>query len=174
MPYIFIFIFLVFSSFQGFAQESAQKVDSPFSNLYQVSDSIYRSEQPDSLGIEFLKENNFKSVLNIKTKQTDTVFETGNLNMYFVKLHAECLNKQKIIEALRVLRDAPKPLVIHCRSGSDRTGLIIALYRIIDQGYSKDEAIEEMKYGGFGFHSIFWNIPRFIKKLNIEELKKEI
>jgi hypothetical protein len=45
-----------------------------------------------------------------------------------------------------------------------------AIYRIAVQGWSKDEAIEEMTKGGFGFHSIWQNLPNYIRKLNIEEM----
>lgn len=167
--FFFLWIFLIATTL-AFAQNN----DSPFQNLHEVSDSIYRSDQPDSLSIVYLENHHFRSILNLKTKQTDSLLKTGDLHLYFVKMHAERIQKKQVLAALKVLRDAPKPLVIHCRSGSDRTGLIIALYRIIFQDYTKEQAIDELKNGNFGFHPIFFNIPRFIKKINVEEWRAEL
>jgi len=66
------------------------------------------------------------------------------------------------------------PFLIHCQHGSDRTGLMIAMYRIIYQNWSKDEALDEMVNGGFGYHSIWRNIISYLKKVDIESLKKQI
>jgi len=49
---------------------------------------------------------------------------------------------------------------------------LCAIYRIAVQGWSKDEAIEEMTKGGFGYHSIWQNLPKYIRKINIEEIKQ--
>ena len=169
MKYLLLLSFVLTSAFAF-----SQNTDSPFQNLHQVSDSVYRSDQPDSLGMVYLENNDFKSILNVKTKQTDSLLASGDLNLFFVKMHAERIKKKQVLAALIVLRDAPKPLVIHCRHGSDRTGLIIALYRILFQDYTKEQAIDEMKNGNFGFHPIFFNIPRFIKKIDIEEWRAEL
>jgi len=47
-----------------------------------------------------------------------------------------------------------------------------AIYRIAVQGWSKDEAIAEMTRGGFGFHRIWMNLVDYIRKLDIDEIKK--
>ena len=44
---------------------------------------------------------------------------------------------------------------MHCQQGADRTGTMMAFYRIAVQGWPKDDAIAEMKNGGYGFHSIW-------------------
>lgn len=174
MKVVYLIMLLCIGHIYSMAQQKAEKIDSPFDNLYKVSDSIFRSEQPDSLGVVFLQENGFKSILNIKTRQTDAAFDTEGIHLYHVKMRAECLKDKKVIEALQILRDAPKPVVVHCHYGADRTGLIVALYRIIYQGYSKEEAIEELKFGGFGFHRFLWNIPKYIKKADIEKLRLQL
>lgn len=46
-------------------------------------------------------------------------------------------------------------MVVHCWHGSDRTGAVIAAYRIVQQGWSQHDAIDEMINGGYGFHPIF-------------------
>ncbi len=60
---------------------------------------------------------------------------------------------QQIEEILGILRKAPKPLLIHCKSGADRTGLVAALYRYSDTGASDAQADEELSlvYGHFPY-----------------------
>ena len=44
-------------------------------------------------------------------------------------------------------------------------------YRIAIDGWTKQQAIEEMTQGGYGFHSIWRNLPRFLQNLNVGEIK---
>ena len=48
------------------------------------------------------------------------------------------------------------------------------MYRIIVQGWTKEEAIREMMEGGFGFHEIWDNLPAWIDQLDVESLKKDL
>src|SRR5947209_4291769 len=54
---------------------------------------------------------------------------------------------------LDIVRGAPKPLLIHCKSGADRTGLVAALYRYAEGGASAAEADRELSlaYGHFPY-----------------------
>jgi len=57
-----------------------------------------------------------------------------------------------VAEVLAIIQQAPKPVLISCRAGVDRTGVIAAVYRVLVDGMSREEAIKEMD----GFHSP-WN-----------------
>ena len=46
-----------------------------------------------------------------------------------------------------------------------------AIYRMAVQGWNKDEAIAEMTDGGYGFHSVWTEIPKFLRKLDVEKVK---
>jgi protein tyrosine/serine phosphatase len=63
------------------------------------------------------------------------------------------VTRQQIGEVLGLVRDAPKPLLVHCKAGADRTGLISALYRFAGEGVSADEADRELSlvYGHFPY-----------------------
>ena len=62
---------------------------------------------------------------------------------------------------------------MHCQHGADRTGAMSALYRIAVQGWSKEEAIREMVHGGFNYHEIWINRPRWIRELDIGRIRAE-
>ena len=66
------------------------------------------------------------------------------------------------------------PVLVHCQHGADRTGSMIAVYRVIVQGWSKDDAIREMKEGGYGFHRIWGNLPEWIENLDIDGVRREV
>ena len=50
--------------------------------------------------------------------------------------------------------------------------MMVAIYRIVEQGWSKEDAIAEMTQGGFGYHPIWYNLIRYIQKVDVETLKK--
>lgn len=144
-------------------------------NLYMLNDSIYRCEQPDSLGFTVIDSIGIKSILNLRSKQTDSVnINNTKLNLYNVEMLSFFIRDKEIIKALKIIHDSPKPIIVHCKHGSDRTGIIIAMYRIIYQDWPKEKAIIEMKEGGYGFHEIHKNIIHYIKKVKIEKIKKKI
>ena len=84
------------------------------------------------------------------------------------------INEEQLIEALRIIKNRKAPIVIHCHHGSDRTGAVCALYRVVFQNVSKEDAIHEMTEGGFGFHRIYKNIIRRIKEADIEQIRRKV
>ena len=77
-------------------------------------------------------------------------------------------------EALKIIGTADGPVLIHCWHGSDRTGLISAMYRILYQDWSKDAAIDELMKGGYGYHAMYKNIPEYIRKVDILNIRKMV
>jgi len=78
---------------------------------------------------------------------------------------------ENVTHFLKIVTDSSRtPVFVHCRHGADRTGTICAIYRIATEGWSKDEAIEEMTKGGFGYHSIWKNLVDYIRKMDIEKI----
>ncbi len=146
-----------------------------FKNLYKVNDTIYRSEQPDSLGFVAINKMGVKSVLSLRSSHSDTrlVYKLP-LKLYNVKMAAEQITDDDIVAALWILKNSPKPVIVHCAHGSDRTGAVLAMYRIIFQNWTKEQAITEMKEGGYGFHKTYINISHYINKVDVERIKQEV
>lgn len=154
----------------------AKKVDyTGLENLYKLNDSIFRSEQPDSIEFANLKRIGIKSILNIRTQQKDKAI-SGNqdFNYYFVRMRAERIRDVEIEKTLKIIKDAPKPILIHCKHGSDRTGIVIAMYRIVFENRTKEEALNELQNGGYSYNKIFINIPRYIKEVNILKIRNNL
>lgn len=51
---------------------------------------------------------------------------------------------------------------------------MIAVYRIVIDDWSKEKALEKMKNGPYGFHSVWRGLPKFIRNLDVQKLQKEI
>lgn len=177
-----IFVFLLFNtsiycqSTQNRPLDWAKKISiSKLSNLYEVNDSIYRCEQPDSLDFVQIHTIGIKSILNLRSNFTDKDLIDGlPLYKYNVEMLPFNFGDKEIVNALRIIQRSPKPILVHCLLGSDRTGVIIAMYRIIYQKWTKEEALNEMENGGYSFHNIFINIPHYIKTVDIARLRIEI
>ena len=103
---------------------------------------------------------------------TDTVMMTKQKEQ--VKTKAHSISERELIQALRIIKNRKAPIVFHCHHGSDRTGAVCALYRIVFQNVSKEDAINEMTRGGYGFHRIYKNIIRRIKEANVEQIREEV
>ena len=173
-------LFIVLADFTPAVSQTAQRpsnwgVSIPsanLKNLYRVSDDLYRSEQPSKEAFAELSFMGIKSSLNLRTTETDDeLIGKAAIKPHLVAMDAGSFTDKEIIAALRVIKNAPKPILVHCRHGSDRTGVVVAMYRIVFQGWTKDDALNELLNGGYGFHSNYKNIPEYIKGVNIEAIK---
>jgi len=144
-------------------------------NLFQVTPDIYRSAQPDETGMQNAKKMGIKTILSFRTSNKDPKLSEGTgLIPRRVPITTWAVEDDEIVEALRIIRLSPKPMLVHCLHGADRTGLIMAMYRMVFQGWSKEEAKDEMINGGYGYHSMWTNIPKEIDKADIEAIKAKV
>jgi tyrosine-protein phosphatase SIW14 len=123
-------------------------------NLHQVSPEVYRSGQPKARDLKLLVEQlGVKSVLTLRDYHNDDDEAEGlPLALYRVEMEADDVEPEKVARAMQIIKDAPKPILIHCWHGSDRTGLVVAAYRITAQGWEPTIAADELVNGGFGYH----------------------
>ena len=142
-------------------------------NLHRVSPDLYRSEQPTAAGMAGLEELGIRTVVNLRACHSDKneIAGTG-LARVNIPFHTWDPDEDELIRFLR-LATAPEksPVLVHCWHGSDRTGAMCAAYRVVVQGWSKDEAIREMKRGGYGHHKIWENLQRWIRDLDVEKIR---
>ncbi|MBN1972986.1 MAG: dual specificity protein phosphatase family protein [Sedimentisphaerales bacterium] len=154
----------------------AQKMDLPgVPNLHKVSDSLYRGAQPTEEGMKELKKMGVKTIINLRSIHSDRdELKDVDLACEHIKMTTSKPKSEDIVSFLNIVTDSNNaPVFVHCHYGADRTGTMCAIYRIIVQGWTKEDALEEMTKGGFGFHSIWGNLPNFVRKLDIEEIKQK-
>ena len=124
------------------------------SNFAETSPHLYRGGQPKGTGYEHLKQMGIDIVVDVRLSGRDR--EKQNVTkagMQFVSLPWHCMFPKDDIFAqfLKLLRENPdKKVFVHCRYGDDRTGMMIAAYRMAVEGWTPEEARKEMEK--FGFH----------------------
>ena len=133
-------------------------------NLYLVEPGLYRSAQPAGAGFRELETLGIRSVLDVSGGDLDREGARGTrLKLFHVPMTAFGLHDRRVLEALAILADpANRPILIHCQHGADRTGAIVALYRVLAQGWSKEDAVREMAEGGFHHSSLWRNLDRYV------------
>ena len=144
-----------------------------FSNLYLITDDLLRSEQPSEKGFKSLRQQGVKSILNLRSSHGNEKL-TKNFQLYRIKMIPEKITEKQLMEALRIIKNADKPILIHCARGADRTGAVVAMYRIVFEGWEKEKALKEMIEGGYRFHEGYRNIPKLIENTNVERLRKKL
>ena len=154
----------------------AQKIEiSGLPNFHKVSDALYRGAQPDKKGMEELKKMGIKTIINLRTFHSDRdEIDTMNFNYIPISAQAWKTKEKVVLNFLKTVTDTEnQPVFVHCQHGADRTGTMCAIYRIAVQNWTKEDAIEEMVNGGFGYHTVWKNLISYIKKVNIEKLQKK-
>ncbi len=82
---------------------------------------------------------------------------------------------EDVVKFLRIATTpAMQPVLVHCQHGSDRTGMMVAIYRIAFEGWTRAQATDEMINGGFGFDPIWQNLLRYIEELDVNAIKEQI
>lgn len=145
------------------------------SNFYQVTTNLYRGAQPGSRGMAELKSMGIKVVLNLRGLHSDKQELLGvGLKQDRLPMEPWHVSDKDVIAFLKLVTNTNNlPMFVHCQRGADRTGLMCAMYRVVICGWTKDEAIAEMKEGGFHFNPLWWNIVHYIRKADVEKLKRE-
>jgi hypothetical protein len=147
-------------------------------NLHQVANIFFRSAQPEAQGFSTLAtQYGVKTVISLRAFNSDEPLTRGlSLRLVRFKIHTWHIEREDVVGALRSLRRAIKegPVLLHCQHGADRTGLITALYRILYEGWSKQAALAEMLNGKFGYHAVWGNIPRYIQRVDVARLRREV
>lgn len=147
-----------------------------FKRLYKVSDEMYRSEQPSKKGFMELEAIGVKTILNLRRNKDDNK-KAGHTSLVLkhIRLKSKEITEGNILEVLRVLKSADKPVLMHCWHGSDRTGIMTAAYRIIFENWTKAEAIEEFRLPEFGYHENWYpNLLEVLNDMDVEAIRTEL
>jgi protein tyrosine phosphatase (PTP) superfamily phosphohydrolase (DUF442 family) len=144
-------------------------------NLHKVSDRLYRSAQPSAEGMANLKAMGIQTIISLRAfhSDRDLLSETGlgYERIYIKTWHPE---REDLVRFLKIATDPARgPVLVHCQHGADRTGTMVAIYRVAVQGWSKAEATREMTEGEFGFHEIWVNLVPWIEQLDIDAIRRE-
>ncbi|ELA09364.1 hypothetical protein MOMA_03140 [Moraxella macacae 0408225] len=148
------------------------------SNFYQVDDQLFRSEQMLSEDINLLKSQNIHAIINLRYFNRDENEEQlNNKNFTLINhpLKTWAVTPEQLAKILLEIDNQQKlgkKVLVHCYHGSDRTGIVIAMYRIIQQNWTIEQAKQEMLQGGYGYHSIWQNLINLLTKEKVNQVHK--
>lgn len=127
--------------------------------MFQVTEKIYRGPRPSKREkIQELKDSGFKAIINL-TDSVQEIFADDEYEVLLVEdwgmdeINIECSTilpprhwqVEKFFHAVELY----EKVYVHCKMGVDRTGYMIACYRILKQGWSFKDAVSEMFNRGF-------------------------
>lgn len=147
-------------------------------NFYQISDSVFRSEQPEEAFIPLLKKHDIDVVINLRHRDKDEItLATTNVQLVHIPINTWSIDREDLLAVMQQIKIAQshhQKVLIHCYHGSDRTGASIAMYRVIFENWATQDALAEMKHGGYGFHPIWINIEKNFSPENIKWIREQL
>ncbi len=159
----------------------ASNLGSTIQNFCVVTPGVlWRGARPDKDSAAWLVQHGARTVVNLEFILDDesafaqaSVTDTKSHELgYFrirdwepLRLLAPSIVDDHIAHFLAIVSQQPKPVYVHCRYGMNRTGVMVAAYRILVEGVSDEDAIEEMRrYRGIWYASD----ERYIRGLSPE------
>lgn len=127
---------------------------------------LWRGASPDKEGAAWLIKQGVRTIVNLELLHDDlpafTQANVGNAARYEVGYFRipdwepfalfQSVEDDHVAHFLAIVNQQPKPVYVHCRSGQNRTGLMVAAYRVIVEGENSEQAISEMeRYDGLWF-----------------------
>ena|SRR5438105_3531605 len=157
---------LMVASRWALAQTVATNTDLP--NFHQVSDTLYRGAQPTEKGVQFLAGMGLKSIINLRAADENSKLEeqwaaAAGLRYFNVPMDGWGRPTDEQVENVLSLLNTPanQPVFLHCKRGKDRTGAIVACYRISRQHWNSRDAIQEAR--GIGMRWSEFGMKRYVQ-----------
>ena len=160
-------------SLPALASSSVQGI----SNFYQVDEHVYRGAQPTTEGFNYLAKIGVKTVLDLREDDERSAVEAQvvtSLDMQYLNVPMTGLNpptEAEITKILALLEDGTTGAVfVHCKFGADRTGAVIAAYRIDHDHWDNSRALKEAL--SFGLSPFRWPRQNFIRRFQPLTIKR--
>ncbi|SAK66269.1 protein tyrosine/serine phosphatase [Caballeronia temeraria] len=152
-------------------------VNAGVDNLHRITPSLYRSAQITATDIPKLRALGIRKIISFRSFHSDEeLLKDSGIALERIRINTWSIRDEDMIAALKALRDVDRdgPVLIHCQHGADRTGLVSALYRVVYQGWTKQQAEDELLHGGYGFHPVWTNIKSYLDHVDVEWLKRQL
>jgi tyrosine-protein phosphatase SIW14 len=138
----------------------------PIPNFHQVNEFVYRGGQPPAESWQSLAKMGVKTVIDLRREDEHSTAEEAKAvaaaGMKYVNVPMKGVvapTDAQIATVLGVL-NSQEPVFVHCKKGADRTGTIIACYRISHDRWQRQQALQEAKSHGMGMMQL--GLKRYI------------
>jgi tyrosine-protein phosphatase SIW14 len=136
-------------------------------NAGKVGDMLYRGAQPRDLGYQQLKNLGVNIVVDLRNTKSNSAEQSSveAFGMHYISIATSAFfgpTDSEVAAFLKVIRDNPQQKIfVHCYFGDDRTGVMIATYRMAEQHWTADQAYNEMR--SFHFHTYLVLMGHYVK-----------
>jgi protein tyrosine/serine phosphatase len=151
-----LLIYLTAGPVGGVAQNAP--ISSALRNFHQVNANLYRGGQPKDDEFTELKKLGISTVIDLRDNDDNALKEKAKVEkagMRFLNYPLGNWSRPDIKDIENILAEinsaANQPVFVHCKRGSDRTGTVIAVYRIAHDGWDAKRASDEAKTFGIGW-----------------------
>jgi protein tyrosine phosphatase (PTP) superfamily phosphohydrolase (DUF442 family) len=124
-----------------------------------ISDVLFRGAQPSAQGLAELKKLGVTTIVDLRGNRGPVASErrqVETLGMRFIDIPVlgwSAPSNEQVAQFLKLFKDDPQQKIfVHCYYGEDRSGVMVAAYRIAQQNWTADQAIAEMYSFGFHYH----------------------
>ena len=118
--------------------------------------AVYRSAQLSPAQLDrVIADHGIRAVLNLRGHNPDdawyhdevaTTLKRGATQIDVAMSSCDWASRAQLVELVRILETAPRPLLIHCWHGSERTGLVSALAILLRPGSTVEEAERQFSW----------------------------
>jgi protein tyrosine/serine phosphatase len=125
-------------------------------NFHQVNEHIYRGAQPTNEGWQSLAKLGVKTVIDLRREDEYSAntearaVEAAGMRYVNVPMNGILPPEDEDISKVLALLDSGKPTFVHCKQGKDRTGTVIACYRMLYDHWQNNKALKEAE--SYGMH----------------------
>jgi protein tyrosine/serine phosphatase len=134
-------------------------------NFALVEDGFYRGAQPSFEGIQELKAKKVRTVIDLRDDRNPAErkwVEDAGMAYVNIQTNATRIEPAKIERFLKEVDAAQRPIFVHCYHGRDRTGLEVAVYRMVVQDWPREAALKELYAHGYHW-AAFPGIARYVR-----------
>lgn len=148
----------------------------PLKNFHQVDGHLCRSAQPTATNVSALEQQGITEVLSLRRFHDDADLPLGKgIVAHHLPMRAGNLDRDDLLAAMRVIDQAQGKILVHCWHGSDRTGAVVACYRMVRQGWTADRAIAELRRQEFGYHAMIYpEIETLLRSLDVNAMRRAL
>lgn len=142
-------------------------------NLFQMQPSLYRSALPKTDDQVVLQQLGIKTVINFYQKSDDAWLQDPSVKQVHLPLHTQNIDDEDVLTVMRTIQQGEKDgaVLLHCKHGQHRTGVMAAMHRILIEGWSREQAMGEMLSAGFGGEERMDDALSYVRTADIGALK---
>jgi protein tyrosine/serine phosphatase len=174
LTFTLLFVFSMCScasaSKQSVAGLCSNNLGSAIKNFCVVTPNVlWRGARPDKDGAAWLIQQGVRTIVNLELILDDKrafgraiIADRKNYEVGYFRIHdweplrilAPSVVDDHVAHFLAIVSQQPKPVYVHCRYGENRTGVMVAAYRVLIESVRNEDAIEEMRlYRGMWFRA---------------------